>query len=124
MVIGDFNGDGKPDIAGVGGEKVLNPCGVSNPRLTVWLNSTYQTAVGTNSMVVVNNTTFTYDDVTTGGTTTLTPIDYANLTIYATTTSFSPGRHCFRLGVNQVTARPRNTTQVPAGEAEHLLIAL
>src|SRR6266404_3357495 len=70
---------GKPDIAGVGEDKVLNPYGVSNPRLTVWLNSTYQTAVGTNSTVVVNNTTFTFDDVTGGGTTSVTPIDPASI---------------------------------------------
>jgi|SRR6266404_6604905 len=79
MVIGDFNGDGKPDIAGVGGDKILDPYGASNPRLTVWLNSTYQTGVGTNSTVVVNNTTFTFDDVTGGGTTSVTPIDPASI---------------------------------------------
>lgn len=64
VTVGDFNGDGKADIL----------------RLHAWFlhlfsNSTFQTAVGTNSMVVVNNTTLTFDEVTAGGTTTVTPID-------------------------------------------------
>jgi hypothetical protein len=69
FLIGDFNGDGKPDIG------TYLPSG----QLVVLINSTYQTAIGTNSSVIVNNTTLTFDNVTAGGTTTLTPIDPASI---------------------------------------------
>ena len=68
FAFGDFNGDGKLDIATTGGNK-----------LTVLLNTTYQTPIGANSSVIVNGTNFTFDEVTTGGTTTVTPIDPASV---------------------------------------------
>lgn len=70
MALADFNGDGKPDVA------TLNR---SAETISVLLNSTYQTPIGTNSAVVVNNTAFTFDNVTAGGTTSVTPIDPASV---------------------------------------------
>ena len=70
IAIADFNGDGKPDVA------TLNR---SDATVSVLLNSTYQTPVGTNSIVLVNNTTFTFDNVTAGGSTSVTPVDPASV---------------------------------------------
>src|SRR5262249_44365402 len=72
LTVCDFNGDGKPDIL------TLGQCPTSS-HVVLFLNSTYQTPVGTNTTVTVNNTTLTFDDVTTGGTTTVTPIDPASV---------------------------------------------
>lgn len=74
MAIADFNGDGKLDIA-----STSDDANYLNPRLVIRLNSTFQTPMGENSTVVVNNTTFTFDEVTSGGTTTVTPIDPASV---------------------------------------------
>jgi hypothetical protein len=74
LAFGDFNGDGRQDI-------VFTSAQTTEDWLkgTVLLNSTYQTAVGVNSTVAVGNTSFTFDNVTAGGTTTLTPIDPASI---------------------------------------------
>ena len=68
VAVADFNGDGRPDILRL---KLYN--------IALFINSTFQTPVGTNSTVVVNNTTLTFDEVTAGGTTTVTPIDPATV---------------------------------------------
>lgn len=73
IAFGDFNGDGRPDVAAVG--SIYQ----SKKFISVMLNTTYQTPIGPNSSVIVNNTTFTFDNVTGGGTTTLTPIDPASI---------------------------------------------
>ena len=65
-VITDFNGDGKPDIASF-----------SNSGVKIRLNTTFQTPVGQNATVSVGQADFTFDEVTTGGTTTVTAIDPA-----------------------------------------------
>jgi hypothetical protein len=70
VTVGDLNLDGKLDIA------VPN---YADYNVSVLLNTTYQTPVGPASTIVVNNTTFTFDNVTTGGTTRVTPIDPATV---------------------------------------------
>jgi hypothetical protein len=73
LALADLNGDGKVDLV------KLNQTHNGSSSLSVLLNSTYQTPVGENSTVVVNNTSFTFDEVTSGGTTTVTPIDPASV---------------------------------------------
>lgn len=68
VTIADFNADNKPDVA---------VAAYFASQLSVLINSTFQTPVGTNSTVIVNNTDFTFDNVTTGGTTTVSSIDPA-----------------------------------------------
>ncbi len=66
----DLNADGKPDIA---------VAAYFAGQLSVLINTTYQTALGQNSSVTVGQTSFTFDNVTAGGTTTVTPIDPATV---------------------------------------------
>ncbi|MDI1241842.1 MAG: FG-GAP-like repeat-containing protein, partial [bacterium] len=66
VALGDFNGDGKPDIVAT-----------DRDQFSVLINSTFQTAIGPNSTAVVGQTDFTFDNVTAGGTTSVTSIDPA-----------------------------------------------
>ncbi|HYW74427.1 MAG TPA: FG-GAP-like repeat-containing protein [Pyrinomonadaceae bacterium] len=69
LTIADFNHDGKPDVAVI----------KNDGTVAIRLNTSFQTAVGADSIVVVNNTSFTFDNVTSGGATSVTPIDPASV---------------------------------------------
>jgi hypothetical protein len=68
VTVGDFNSDGRPDIA------TVNSLSDNSGTVSVLLNSTYQTPVGEDTTVTVGQTSFTFDNVTAGGTTTVTSI--------------------------------------------------
>lgn len=61
----DLTGDGRPDIA---------VAAYFAGQVSVLINNTYQTPLGSNSTVVVNNTIFTFENVTSGGTTSIAQI--------------------------------------------------
>jgi hypothetical protein len=66
----DLNADGRPDIA---------VAAYFAGQVSVLINNTYQTPLGENSTVVVNNTIFTFNNVTRGGTTSIAQIDPATV---------------------------------------------
>jgi len=71
--IADFNGDGKLDIAEMGYDGGYP----GPPELVILFNTTYQTPVGQNSTVTLPQADFSFDEVTSGGTTSVTSIDPA-----------------------------------------------
>lgn len=75
IALADFNGDGKTDIAEIG--RTTDEDVPSGYKFFVFINTTYQTPVGQNSTVTLPQADFTFDEVTAGGTTSVSSIDPA-----------------------------------------------